>query len=105
MSAEFNIFEDIDAADDAFDEPVHNPALEPVRETKQAVEPSIRLVKVTTQTIKEFIQDYPNSYVVVSARSHGLLRLDTKRGTKYEVMFVPSSRDRLERMMNKQFVF
>lgn len=104
MSAEENVYSAYEINDDAFDEPVRGPALEPTRETKQSVASAIRLVKLTTQTIKDFTKDYPNSYVIVSTRSHGLLRLDSRRGTKYEVMLVPSGRDEIENLINKGLI-
>lgn len=86
--------------DDSFEEPVREPALEPVREPKQASQSNVRLVKCGTETIKEFVKNNPNSYVIISARSKGLLRLDTKRRTKYEVMLVPTLRDELNKQIN-----
>ena len=91
--------------EDSFNEPVRELALEPARQPKQEVNNAIRLVKLGTQTIKDFTKDYPNSFIVVSTRAKGLLRLDPKRGTKYEVMLVPSTRDQIERMQNKELVF
>lgn len=85
---------------DSFEEPVREPSLEPVREPKQASPSTVRLVKCGTETIKEFVKNNPNSYVIVSARSKGLLRLDTKRRTKYEVMLVPTIRDELNKQLN-----
>ena len=87
---------------DSFDEPVYERAIEPTRQTKETSPVPIRLVKLGTKTIKNFVQDYPNSFIVISTRSKGLLRIDPKRATKYEVMFVPSARDRIEKMQNKE---
>lgn len=90
-------FEDFN---DSFEEPVREPAVEPVREPKQTSPSGIRLIKMDTNTIKEFTKNNPNSFVIVSTRSKGLLRLDTKRRTKYEVMLVPSFRDELIKQIN-----
>lgn len=85
---------------DSFEEPVCEPAIEPTTPVKKTKSTTIKLVKTDTDTIKGFIKDNPNSYVLVSCRSKGLLRLDSKRSTKYEVMLIPSLRDSLE-LLNK----
>lgn len=84
------------AFDDTFESPVFEHAMEPTTPVKKAKSTTINLSKMDTDTIKGFIKDNPNSYVLVSCRSKGLLRLDTKRTTKYEVMLIPSLRDTLE---------
>lgn len=92
--SQFNYF------DESFEEPVREHAMEPERTVKQTSSSTVRLIKCGTETIKEFVKNNPNSYVIVSARSKGLLRLDPKRRTKYEVMLVPTLRDELNKQMN-----
>ena len=89
--------------DDSFENPVYEHALEPTTPVKRPKSTTIKLTKMDTDTIKRFTESNPNSYIIVSCRSKGLLRLDVRRTTKYEVMLVPSLRDTLEYKNKNQF--